>query len=315
MPTHIQSPGPDILAQSHCSWCGFDVTTLEAGVACPECGMRVRGVESRESTRAAAFGLTIAIWAAPVLLIGMVALPVLLSLRNDLSPPVISRHVQTITTLPILALLAGLLTAATRGPPPLRGHKLLVAGLVVMMLLTSLTIASVVLWPRNTTGQLGYDANGQMVVSQLRPTSLVWAADWLARFIVPVLFGGIVAWLCHVSRSVGLSVWLAPWPAFILTALAVAVVCWGTWLADELARTWLPMRRTLIQSSPQVTGSAPGNPTSVGVPTGLPTYARWINPSSITAVLYLAYSVLICIGAYCWIVASCIRLRLRMALA
>lgn len=309
------APRPDQLAQAQCSWCGFDVTNLEAGTACPECATRVAGFECKESGLAAACGLTIAIWSLPILLVCLAATPIVLSLKSDWVQPVVARHTQSIMALPTLALLAGLLLAAIRGPRSLRPARFTITILVVVMFTTGLGITTGIVGTRNSGGQLGYDSAGQIVVSQFRAATVVWSADWLGRVAVPVLWGCIAAWVCRMSRTLGLPSWLSRWAAFALVSIIAAVVVWGTWLAEELARSWPQMRQAITTTQPRVSGGPPGAPTIVPVPTDLPNYARWVNPSSVTAVVYVAYPALICIAAYYWILLNGIRFRLRMASA
>lgn len=306
----------DFLASVHCASCGYDITSISEGTACSECGTVVCGLERREAIRALASGLTLVLWTLPMLIAVVVLTPIVGTMvQGDAwSPSTNVARVRTLLTLPALALLAGLLVAVTRGPKAARPHPIVVVGLLAALAIACLRAASSFIWQRYGLQPLGFDASGQPVGSVLTTNSVTWGVEWAQRIVGPLLLGAAALWLLRVSQGLGLRTWLSPLGALILVTLLVAVACWCSWWSDDLARNWPRSGPRPIPSLPPGVAAPGTGQNAMRANPELPTYAVWINPQSVAAVLRLAYACIVGIALYLWVVAFGARERLRLIL-
>lgn len=291
----------------HCTACGYDISSVSLGGACPECGAPVSGFEAEEARGHHLHGLTIVLWALPAILAACLSGPLMFWLTKpaegfaDTSR--VSHLMALFAAVPATLTLVGIWLAVGTGYgcPVARWLRRVV--LIMFVLIATMTAHRLV----------AHGAVPRPIGAQVVGPNVTW------------VFGHLrVSWL----GTYGLS-------AIALVSPVVAVL-WGLWLETSLIRVGLKRRRTTLAAGAMwlaaplvvafwlapavrwwgertlaaVPAQSVGRPgiTTKGAP---PWHALWINSDSATFIATVGYALIILLGVWFWLATLRLRERTR----
>ncbi len=298
-----------------CTACGYDIASVPAGAACPECGAPVFGFEAAEARALQIRGLTLILWGLPATLLACLLGYVVFILVGPgdgrIGPVSAPRAGLALSIVPAMTTLVGLWMAA--------GPSLRMTASRWLRRLTALTFVLVaalgahrLIAHLNATTALGIRLTGAGGFSYVNGyISSAWVRSYglgALAGVAPVLAAVWSAWLIRSSARVGLlprstRVTPAALAAAASALIAFALPVFIDWVSRKTVPALMPGGNALPQSAfgrgGQVTTAAP-----------IPWHAMWINPDSALFVAVVGYTLVILLGLWLWL--GTLRLRERL---